>query len=139
MRNTVKIIYIMLIALAFVSCTTNKFPFNISHTVPAADGAVTVKMDKNNNYEIEIQIEHIASPERLSPAKRFYFAWLQTEDNQTKNLGQIVVKKGSKAQFNGNTPFKPAFVFITAEDENTILGPSDNIILKTDKFEIIQK
>lgn len=139
MKDLAKIIIVLISIFAFVSCSTNKFPFNVSQTVPAADGLVKVKLDKNMNYEIAIDIEHIASPERLSPPKRFYFAWLQTEDNQTKNLGQIVVKKGSKASFTGNTPFKPAFVFITAEDENTILSPSDNIILKTDKFEIVVK
>lgn len=110
-----------------------------SPVVPAARGNVQVKKDKNKNYLIDVHLSELAEVSRLSPPKQTYVVWIITEENITRNIGQINSKTGMlskqlKASFETVSAFKPIKVFITAEDDASILAPSGQIILTTDSF-----
>ncbi len=55
---------IMLAIVVLQSCTTTKYNFSTSRVVPAAEGTVKVKKDKNNNYNIELHVNRLAEPNR---------------------------------------------------------------------------
>lgn len=133
-----KYIIISLIALVFSSCSKN-ISFQNSAVVPAARGDVKVKKDKNSNYAIDINITELAEVERLQPAKKTYIVWMVTDDDLTKNIGQMNSKqtglaKKLKASFQTVTPSKPKKIFVSAEDDATATYPADQIILTTDSF-----
>lgn len=120
------------------SCVTSK-PFLTSSKVPAARGTVTVKTDHNKNYVIKIQVFYLAEASRLDPKKNTYVVWMVTDDNITKNIGQIESSEGFlskklKASFETKSSFKPAKIFITADYDANIQYPSSEVILTTDNF-----
>lgn len=120
------------------SCSKKIF-FLTSAEVPAARGTVQIKMDKNNNNEIDIQITELAEVSRLQPAKQTYVVWLITDQNITKNIGQLVSEKSGlsktlKASFKTVTALKPTKIFITAENEPNSQYPNEPILLTTDYF-----
>jgi hypothetical protein len=123
---------------AFTSCS-KKVTFLNSSVVPAAQGYVKVNKDDNKNYVIKIEIKNLAEVNRLQPAKNAYVIWMITDENSTKNMGQI--KSGSsmmssklKASFETVTAFKPTKVFITAEDDGDVQYPGATVVLSTDRF-----
>lgn len=98
-----------------------------------------VNKDDNKNYVIKIEIKNLAEVNRLQPAKNAYVIWMITDENSTKNMGQI--KSGSsmmssklKASFETVTAFKPTKVFITAEDDGDVQYPGATVVLSTDRF-----
>ena len=96
-RISIKLVSLALISLVLllnlVSCA-KKIPFQTSVQVPAARGNVTYKKDKNNNYEIKLQITYLAEPNRLQPPKTAYVVWLDSNQNSNPiNLGQIISGK----------------------------------------------
>lgn len=128
----------VMILLFFSSCA-RKISFQTSTVVPAAKGDVKVTRDKNKNYKIKIALSDLAEPARLQPAKNTYVVWMETGDNGTKNLGQINSSTGFlssklKADFETVSAFKPAKIFITAEDDASIRYPGMQVVLSTNNF-----
>jgi hypothetical protein len=126
------------VTFAFSSCS-RKVNFLTSSVVPAARGYVEVKTDKNKNYAIQIHLTELAEVQRLQPAKQTYVVWMVTDQEITKNIGQIksgtgMMSKQLKASFETVSSFKPIKIFITAEDDAEIQFPSSQLVLSTDKF-----
>src|SRR4030042_2512324 len=81
-------ILVTMMIFSFGSCA-KKVYFAISPVVPAAQGKITFKSDKNNNYLIQIQISNLADVERLQPPKKSYVVWMETDRGLAINLGRI--------------------------------------------------
>lgn len=138
LRNVVIIAFTALVVFSFSSCAT-KAKFATSSVVPAAQGDVKIKKDKNNNYIIKIEITNLAEVSRLEPARKTYVVWLVSDQNETRNVGMISSSSGTfsnklKASFETVTSYKPTKIFITAEDDETITYPSTQVVLATEKF-----
>ncbi len=137
-RNISFTIAAAMMLFIFSSCS-KKISFQTSSVVPAAKGTVKVKKDGNNNYQIKISIQNLAEPNRLQPSKSTYVVWMETDNNGTKNIGQINSSTGflsSKltASFEAVSSFKPQKIFLTAEDNAAIQYPGMQVVLSTDRF-----
>lgn len=128
----------LLLAAMITSCS-QRVQFVPSTVVPAADGKVNVKKDRNGNYALDIKVENLADPSRLEVPKTHYVVWVETEANGSRNLGQLSINKGifSKA-LSGSletvTPYKPIRFFITAEDQTNIQYPGTTMILRSRNY-----
>lgn len=130
-----------MIALTFIQlrAAAQEVHFKTSAVVPAAQGTVKVSTNKDKGYNISINILHLAGPQRLQPAAKTYIVWMDTEQNSTKNLGEIqsedgFLSKTLKASLKTTTPFKPMRIFITAEDVAAISNPHGQQVLTTRTF-----
>jgi len=111
------------VVLFFTSCaTTTKFP--VSSVTPAAELTAKMKQDKNNNSIIEVSAKNMASADRLQPPKNNYVVWIVTENNGTKNVGQLINNQSNKSFLKTSTPFVVKEIFITAEEQGNISYPS---------------
>jgi hypothetical protein len=136
--NRTCFIIIAILSLSVLSCATKK-DFLLSSVVPAARGYVKIDTDKNKNYNIKVVIENLAEVERLASKNSTYVVWMDTRDNDTKNLGQIkssrkVMSKRLKASLETKSAFKPSRIFITAEDDADVQYPVAQVVLSTEKF-----
>ncbi|HYW97072.1 MAG TPA: hypothetical protein VE870_15885 [Bacteroidales bacterium] len=132
------VITALVLIFALSSCAT-KAPFLSSPVVPAAEGMVTVKEDKNDNYVINIQIQNLAKPENLHPPRNVYVVWMESDNNFAKNIGQInsstgFLSKKLKAGFQTVSAVKPTQIYITAENYAGIQSPEGEIVLSTRNF-----
>ena len=126
---------ILATAMLFVfSSCTKKITFLTSSVVPAAEGQVSVKNDKNNNYNIQMQITNLADIERLQPAKKSYVVWMETVDNSPKNIGRISSSNKLKVGFETVSTLRPTKIFITAEEDESSQYPGSMVVLTTDRF-----
>jgi hypothetical protein len=124
--------------LPMQSCS-KKVQFENSPVVPAARGDVKISKNTNKNYGIKIKFDNLAEVDRLDPPKKTYVIWMVTDQQSTKNIGQV--KSGSsmmssklKADFETATPFKPVKIFVTAEDDGNVEYPGMYTILSTSNF-----
>lgn len=132
-------IFVFFVMLTGTSCANKKKLFLTSTVVPAAEGTVKIKTDKNKNHTIEINLVNLAGPERLSPPKTMYMVWMETDQGVTKNIGQIVTNDGTfsktyKSSFKTVSSYTPAKIFITAENDPNVSIPSWEVILTTARF-----
>jgi hypothetical protein len=137
-KNILLGIVTTLMIFSFTSCATKEV-FSTTSVAPAAEGQVKVKIDHNNNYFVKIEVTSLVEVERLQPPKQTYVVWMVTDQDITKNIGQLNSSKGfmSKklnATFETVSSFKPIEIFITAENDGSTGYPGDQIVLKTDQF-----
>ena len=128
----------MFAAFIFQSCAS-KYAFSTSQVVPAAEGAVKVKKDGNNNYKVNVEVKRLVEPKRLTPARQLYIVWMETEKNGTKNIGQLKTSSGMlsstlRSNLETVSPFKPVSFMITAEDEADVQYPGGQVVLKTNGY-----
>jgi hypothetical protein len=132
-----KMYALLSVALLFsFSSYAQKMVFHNSGVAPAAEAKVRIKHTKNKNYSINLKVVHLAPASNLNPPKKTYVAWMVTENNGTKNIGQFrsksgLISKALKGSIKTVTPFKPTAFFITAEDDGAIGEPRGEVILKT--------
>jgi hypothetical protein len=131
------IVSIVLI-LILSSCAT-KAKFLDSSLVPAAEGHVKMKTDRNKNYVIKIEIFNLALPGKLNPPKNVYVVWMDDGNNNIKNMGQVkssaaFMSKALKASFQNISSFRPTKIFLTSEYEANVQVPSQDVILSTNNF-----
>jgi hypothetical protein len=104
--------------------------------VPAATGSVKIKKVDNGDYHITVKVLNLAPAKRLRPAREVYVVWIEINRNSVKNLGMIKSSSGLfsntlKGQMEATVPVKPTSVFITAEDNEYVRYPGNQLILKT--------
>jgi len=128
----------LMIALLISSCAT-KATFVNSSVVPAAEGFVKVKTDKNKNFLVKVQLKNLAPSTRLQPSKNMYVVWMMSNDNVTRNIGQIIsstslLSNALQGSLVTVTTLKPVKIFITAEDNGSTEFPDSQVVLTTDFF-----
>jgi anti-sigma-K factor RskA len=116
------------------SLLAQKIPFVQSSVVPAAQGYVKIKTDRNNNNIIKISIKNLAQIERLDPAMKTYVVWMVTDRETTVNIGRIISSNNLNVAFDAVSSFKPIKIFITAEVNESAKEPGEKIVLTTDNF-----
>lgn len=135
MKKFNSIALMLFLALTLGACS-DKMTFQNSSVVPAASGDVKVKKDKNDNYQITVNVANLAEPKNLSPSRDVYLVWMESDRNLTKKLGQIKIgsgmfSKGLTGQVTATEAEKPERVFITAENDADTMSPSTNVVLTT--------
>jgi hypothetical protein len=139
-KNIILGIFAAIIVFSVNSCATSVSFLN-SSVVPAAQGTVKIKTDKNKNYVIQISLSNLVESTRLQPSKLTYIVWMVTDRELTKNIGQLNSSKGFmskalKGSFKTVSSDKPVKIFITAEDDAAIQYPGTQVVLSTDKFQL---
>ncbi len=129
------LVAIVIFGIYFLESCAKKITFSTSSIVPAAEGSVKIKKDKNSNYNIELKVMRLADAKRLNPPKQMYVVWMETEQNGTKNLGQLktsssMLSKTLKSSLKTVTSFQPKTIFITAEDNADIQYPTGQVVLR---------
>src|ERR1043165_2861410 len=136
-----KIFFAMVLTAIIFSLNScaRRITFLTSSVVPGAEGTVKVSKDNNKNYSVKIDLSNLAAPNRLQPSKSMYVVWMETDNNATKNIGQINTSTGlfggkMKSSFETVSANKPTKIFITAEDDASIQNPGTQVVLSTESF-----
>src|SRR5690554_4512106 len=121
-----KVISFILVSVLMTSCA-KRVVFPDSPSMPGADVVLKVEKNKNNNYELELEIKNIARANRLTPPRNTYVVWLETSSHGTINVGNLEVSSRNRASLSTVTPYKPIRMFISAEDKQDVIFPSSQI------------
>lgn len=119
----------------FASCS-KKVSFQNSSIVPSAEGMVKIKQDNNKNYEIQLYVDGLVDPSRLTPPQNVYVVWMETSYSGTQNIGQLKSSTKGMSRMPSSSlrtvsTHKPTNIFITAEAEGDRSTPSNLVVLKT--------
>ena len=133
-------VFAVLVTISFTSCT-KKFPFLNSTVVPGADGSVKVKKDNNKNYIINVEVSDLAEVERVNESKTTYVVWMETDEGNAENLGQLIsstgfLSKRYSASLETVSSYKPVRIFITTEEGVNTQFPGRQVVLTTENFSV---
>jgi hypothetical protein len=126
--------FITLMLMLPLSLQAQKIPFIQSSVVPAAEGYVKIKTDRNKNYIIKISIKNLAKIDRLDPEMKTYIVWMVTDKETTINIGRINSSNNLDVSFETISSSRPIKVYITAEVDESTTVPGEKIVLTTNNF-----
>ena len=129
MRRCIVSAVIALVALTNV-VEGKKYSLAADPSVPAARGQVDVGRDKNGNTKVEVEVEHLALPENLTPPRTAYVVWFQERGGEPVNQGALKPNKKLKATFKSVTPLKSFDVFVTAESDASTKAPGGSEVMR---------
>jgi len=137
-KSILLVVFAVMMIIPFTSCA-KKVTFLNSSVVPSAKGYVKVKRDSNKNFVVKIQVSDLAEIERLQNSKLTYVAWMETDQGNMENLGQLksstsFLSKRHKASLETVSSYNPVKIFITTEDDINVQYPGRQVVLTTDSF-----
>lgn len=140
LKSILLAIFAVMISISFTSCA-KKFTFLNSTVVPGADGYAKIKKDDNKNYIINIEVSDLAAVERVQASKTTYVVWMETDEGNAENLGQLksstsFFSKRHKASMETVSSYKPVRIFITTEEGVNTQFPGRQVALTTEKFKV---
>lgn len=124
------LIIIIATSLLLVAACDKKVKFTISPAVPAATVKGKVSKDRNGNTTVSFEVRNLASPENLTPPRKFYVVWIQPPGQMPENRGQLTLNKRLTGKKTVTTPHREFDVFITAEDTMTGTFPAGEQIMR---------
>lgn len=108
------------------------FPMTADSIVPGATGLVSVHKNKDNrNTMLDIKVNHLAKPSRLTPSEHSYLVWIRPNGGEALKQGAIGVDKNLRGELKLETVSKDMDVFITAEQSEGVTVPSSVEVLHT--------
>lgn len=135
MKDAFKLLTIIFMAILISACSKD-IVFPTSEVVPAATAVLKIDQNKSDNYEVKLEVENLASPDRLTPSRKNYVVWMVTKKHGTINIGNLRVNRKNKADLETVTPYEPIRIFITAEDGDEVVLPSTQVVLDSGKFKL---
>lgn len=101
-------------------------------SVPAATGKAHMDKDRNGNLRLKLEVDHLAKPGALTPAKQSYVVWVQPRGKDPINQGALKVNDNLKGSFEGTVPNQDFEVFVTAEDNAAAQMPTGPKLLRAE-------
>jgi hypothetical protein len=120
--------------LAAVSCAgPSQIRLTSSPDIPGAQSTAKVSTTDNGNTQIDLIVEHLASPERVDPGATIYVVWVRgnTAEAQSQNLGALKVDDNEKGSISATTPLRSFDLYITAEASQLSTAPKGKTLLYT--------
>lgn len=134
-KDAFRLLTFVFMAILISACSKD-IVFPKSEVVPAATAVLKIDQDKSDNYEVKLEVENLAAPDRLTPARKNYAVWMVTKKHGTLNIGKLRVNRKNKADLETITPYEPIRIFITAEDGDEVVLPSTQVVLDSGKFKV---
>ncbi len=128
----------ILFVLVSLAACSRKVAFTTSTVVPGAEGVVKVKKDNNGNHAIDVEVKHLAEPNKLPVPQNTYVVWMESSEG-VKSLGQLktssnLLSSTRRAELETVSPHRPTRVFITAESDAGVNYPGNQVVLTTAAF-----
>jgi len=106
-----------------------KIDFRGTLLMPEAKGEATVE-SKRGGTEIDVNFEHMLSPQRFGTEYLTYTLWAATPEGGVRNLAEIVPGTSDKASLHVSTDLQAFGLIVTAEPYSATRHPSNVVVLE---------
>jgi hypothetical protein len=94
--------------------------------LPAAEGKVRVRVDRDDNHIVELAFEHLAPAKQAFAGTAMYVLWLVPDGGAPQCVGVIEVDGELHAALTLTTPYEDFDLVVTAEQHGAPRWPSEN-------------
>lgn len=96
---------------------------------PAAQGKITADKADGGNTDLEVEVSHLAKPERVASGASDYVVWIQPQGSQNlQNVGVLRVDDDLEGKYETTIPYEDFRVVITPEPSGNVTRPSGPIV-----------
>ncbi|MEX1369447.1 MAG: hypothetical protein AB1Z98_40345 [Nannocystaceae bacterium] len=119
-----------LLSLSAMGCAS-RYKVDAEAPTYAAKAKIKVKVNKTDNRELSLLVEHLAPPARIDPTLRNYTVWLSVPGHGVSKAGVLDYnERRRRGQLRATTPHMKLEVIITLESDSSAEQPSNRVILR---------
>jgi hypothetical protein len=126
MRAKLKFLGVLSI-LTLMGCSTVQRPLQTSNAIPAAEGRMTINLNDDHNSHLKVNVKRLASPEEIRPGASNYVVWMRPAEGteaRPQNMGTLLIDDKLEGSLDISTPLQAFNLFVTAETNGKVSGPS---------------
>lgn len=108
-----------------------KYTMPSTSIAPGADGHLVADVhEEQNQTKIELEVNNLAPPSRVSPDTKSYVVWYRgNADKPWSRVGALTYDEGDReGKFEGTVPAKEFDLEVSAETETDGASPSNAIV-----------
>lgn len=118
------------VAVAAAAGCAGKETLSASSALPAAQGTLRCGRAVNDNTAIDLKVEHLASPDRLTPPAAVYVVWTKSDkDAEPQNIGALKVDANLAGRLETVTSLRRFELFVTGEATGQAPSPTGEPLL----------
>jgi hypothetical protein len=96
----------------------------------AALAKIKVKVNRDNNREMDMEVEHLAPPSRVDPAYKGYAVWIKVPGHAITKAGILDYNdRRRRGTLTATTPHPKFEVIVSLESDLSTPAPSNQVIL----------
>lgn len=133
MMNRVKWVLVMALASLSGACAFGSRTVSMSPAVgvPSASGTVKASPSEAGNTRLEIELRHMAQPQRVSLGATTFVVWaLGLGQTTPQNIGALRVDDELRGTLSTLTPYSTFELFITAEADGDARAPTGEQVMR---------
>jgi hypothetical protein len=99
---------------------------------PAAQGRVETRRTENKNTEVNLEVQHMAPPQKVVGNATVYVVWAQplSPEAPPQNMGSFVVGNDRRGSLKTVTPHERFELLVTPESKGTVDRPTNEPVMK---------
>lgn len=119
-----------LLTLTSVGCAS-RYKMDAEAPTYAAKAKIRVKVNKTDNREMSLLVEHLAPPAKIDPALRNYTVWISVPGHGVTKAGVLDYnERRRRGTLDATTPHPKFEVIVSLESDPSTPQPSTQIILR---------
>ena len=116
--------------LATTGCAS-RYRLDTEPPTYAGQAKIEVDVNKTNNREIDLRIDHLAPPSKIDPASRAYVVWVSVPGRGLSKLGVLDYDaKRRRGRLEATTPHAKFELIVSLERDRGASAPSSTVILR---------
>ncbi|MEM7160130.1 MAG: hypothetical protein AAF799_45250 [Myxococcota bacterium] len=129
-RSSPALLLTCLLSLAASGCAS-RYKLDAEPPAYAAKAKIKVKVNKTENREMTVRIDHLAPPSRIGPNLRGYVVWIHVPGHGTSKAGLLDYnERRRRGTLKATTPHPKFEVIVTLEDDLSVAQPSERVIVR---------
>ncbi len=130
MRRTPALLLSCLFALALPGCAS-RYKMDAEAPTYAAKAKIKVKVNKTDNRELKVTVDHLAPPARIDASLRQYVVWIAVPGHGVTKAGVLDYnEKRRRGKLTATTPHAKFEVMVTIESDPMVSQPSSRLVLR---------
>ncbi len=94
------------------------------------DGLITIAPQSEDVNVVSVELVNLPPPERHERKKKVFVVWLTPLGGKPVRAGRLAYDPGSRmGELRATTPNDQVYVQVTAEEDSSVEGPSDFVVI----------
>lgn len=129
-RSPALVLLSCLLAAPLAGCAS-RYKVDAEAPTFAAQAKIKIKLNKTDNRDLSVVVDHLAPPSRIDPSLRSYVVWIAVPGHGVTKAGSLDYnERRRRGKLSATTPHPKFEVIISLESDMSAAAPSDRVILR---------
>ncbi len=129
-KRRLSFLLVGLFAVSAAGCA-NRYKVDTEPPTYAGKAKLKVSVNRDNNRELDVEVDHLAPPNRIDPNLKGYAVWIKVPGHAITKAGILDYSdRRRRGTLKATTPHPKFEVIVSLESDLSTAAPSNQVILQ---------